>query len=72
MSHALCVPYPPLRPDFRAVALGSWGNSVLLGDAEGTLAHWDTGAFLLPCLRQLLLATQGQARLEGTLSFPAT
>lgn len=32
-----------LRPsDFRAVALGSWGNSVLLGDAEGTLAHWDT------------------------------
>lgn len=30
--------------DFRAVALGSWGNSVLLGDAEGTLAHWDTAS----------------------------
>jgi hypothetical protein len=30
--------------DFRAVAIGSWGNAVLLGDAEGTLAHWDTGS----------------------------
>ncbi|KAI3424707.1 hypothetical protein D9Q98_008096 [Chlorella vulgaris] len=28
--------------DFRAVAIGSWGQSVLLGDSEGTLAHWDT------------------------------
>lgn len=33
----------PLPADFRAVALGSWGQSVLLGDGEGTLAHWDTG-----------------------------
>ena len=29
--------------DFRAVAIGSWGQSVLLGDGEGMLVHWDTG-----------------------------
>ena len=41
-------PWPSAPADFRAVALSSWGASVLLGDGEGTLAHWDTGAWVLP------------------------
>jgi hypothetical protein len=39
-------PLPPLPPscpaDFRATALGTWGAFVLLGDADGNLARWDT------------------------------
>ena len=52
---------PPFLPschaagaDYRAVAIGSWGPSLLLGDAEGTLVHWDTGEgqWLGPWCRQ--------------------
>ncbi|KAL4422261.1 hypothetical protein ABPG75_008458 [Micractinium tetrahymenae] len=35
---------PLASGDFRAAAIGSWGSSLLLGDAEGTLVHWDTAS----------------------------
>ncbi|KAL4425017.1 hypothetical protein ABPG77_001795 [Micractinium sp. CCAP 211/92] len=35
---------PLANGDFRAVAIGSWGPSLLLGDGEGMLAHWDTAS----------------------------